>query len=199
MNFDIAIRLQRGDFGHDYALESDAAVTALVAPSGAGKSSLLLAIAGLVRPQSGHIRVAGRTLFDAAAGIDVPARGRRLGVVFQDLRLFPHLTVRANLGYAAAATPAAVTAMAADMGIAPLLDRWPRHLSGGEARRVALGRALLAAPDALLLDEPLAHLDADRATAMLALIAAAARRVPVLIVTHDSGEAAQLSARIAQI
>jgi len=198
MSFDIAIRIERGGFVRDVAFASpDAAgVTALVGASGSGKSSLLLAVAGLVRPVSGHIRVAGRTLFDAAAGIDVPARDRRLGVLFQDSRLFPHMTVAANLGYACRADAAAVAAMADRLGLAPLLHRWPRHLSGGEARRVALGRALLADPVALLLDEPLAHLDSDRAADLLALIGAAAQRLPVLHITHDRAEARDLSARI---
>ncbi len=199
MSFDVDVRLQRGDFTSDFAFVSDAAVTALVGASGHGKTSILLAIAGLVRPIAGHIRVGGRTLFDAAAGIDVPARDRDLGVMFQDVRLFPQLTVRANLGYAGRATPDEVTAMAAQLGISALLGRWPRHLSGGEARRVALGRALLAKPAALLLDEPLAHLDAGRASEMIGLLATASRAVPLLHVTHDLGEAEQLGARIVRI
>ena len=170
------------------------ATTALVGPSGQGKTSLLLAIAGLVRPLAGHIRLKGRSLFDAAAGIDVPARQRNLGLAFQDVRLFPHLDVRANLGYAGRASAAEIADMAQRLGLAPLLARWPRHLSGGEARRVALGRALLARPAALLLDEPCAHLDAARAAGVLALIAAASRTTPVLLITHDPDEAAAIAA-----
>ena len=199
MSLDIAITLRRGDFMRGIALASDAPVTALVGASGSGKTSALLAIAGLVRPAAGHIRVGGRTLFDAAAGIDVPARQRDLGVMFQDSRLFPHLTVRANLGYSHRATAGEVVAMAERLGIAALLDRWPRHLSGGEARRVALGRALLARPMALLLDEPLAHLDADRAAALLAVIAESARDIPMIYVTHDLGEASTLGATILSV
>ncbi len=199
MSFDVAITLQRGDFVRSVAFASDAPVTALVGASGGGKTSVLLAIAGLVRPETGHIRVGGRTLFDAAAGIDVPARQRELGVMFQDSRLFPHLSVRANLGYAHRAAPAEVAAMANRLGIAPLLDRWPRHLSGGEARRVALGRALLARPMALLLDEPLAHLDPERAQALLALIAESGRGLPLLYVTHVPDEAKVLGAAIVAI
>lgn len=196
MSFDVAITLSRGDFTREVAFASDAPVTALVGASGGGKTSALLAIAGLVRPLAGHIRVGGRTLFDAAAGIDVPARARELGVMFQDSRLFPHMTVRANLGYAHRADPAAIEAMAGRLGIAPLLSRWPRNLSGGEARRVALGRALLARPAALLLDEPLAHLDPARADALLALISESAGSIPILYVTHDYGEATKLGATI---
>jgi len=198
MSFDVAIRLARGDFARDLAFQSEAPVTALVGPSGSGKSSVLLAVAGLVTPLSGHIRVGGATLFDSAAGIDTPARGRNLGVVFQDNRLFPHLSVRANLGYARRASAAEVTAMAEQLGLAALLDRWPRHLSGGEARRVALGRALLAKPAALLLDEPLTHLDPARAESLLTVIAAASRRIPVLHVTHELSEAGALGATITQ-
>lgn len=196
MSFDVAITLERGEFARDVAFASDAPVTALVGASGGGKSSTLLAVAGLVRPLAGHIRVGGRTLFDAAAGIDVPARQRNLGVMFQDSRLFPHMTVRANLGYAHRADPAAVEAIAERLGVAALLGRWPRHLSGGEARRVALGRALLARPAALLLDEPLAHLDPARAAVLLDLIGESAGGIPILYVTHDYGEAKTLGATI---
>ena len=192
--FDIDVTLQRGDFTGRFTFVSDHAATALVGPSGQGKTSLLLAIAGLVRPLAGHIRLKGRSLFDAAAGIDVPARQRNLGLAFQDVRLFPHLDVRANLGYAGRASAAEIADMAQRLGLAPLLARWPRHLSGGEARRVALGRALLARPAALLLDEPCAHLDAARAAGVLALIAAASRTTPVLLITHDPGEAAAIAA-----
>ena len=199
MSFDVDIRVQRGDFRSNFTFASDAAVTALVGPSGHGKTSILLAIAGLVRPVGGHIRVGGRTLFDAAAGIDVPIRDRNLGMMFQDVRLFPHLSVRANLGYAGRATPADVTAMAAQLGLSTLIDRWPRHLSGGEARRVALGRALLARPAAMLLDEPLAHLDLARADKMIGLLAATSLEVPLLYVTHVIGEAERLCAHIVLI
>ena len=192
--FDIDVTLQRGDFTGRFAFASGDGATALVGPSGRGKTSLLLAIAGLVRPVAGHIRVNGRSLFDAGAGIDVPARARNLGLAFQDVRLFPHLDVRANLGYAGRASAAEIADMAQQLGLTPLLGRWPRHLSGGEARRVALGRALLARPAALLLDEPCAHLDAVHAGRVLALVAAASRTTPVLLVTHNPAEASSVSA-----
>lgn len=196
MSFDVSITLRRGDFAREVAFATDAPRVALVGPSGCGKTSTLLAIAGLARPAAGRIIVAGRTLFDSSAGIDVPARDRRLGVLFQDGRLFPHLTVAGNLGYAGAGG-SAVTAMAEALGIAPLLARWPRHLSGGEARRVALGRALLAhggKPAALLLDEPLAHLDPERSAALLALIDRAAGDLPLIHITHDLAEVGPLHA-----
>lgn len=194
--FDVAIRIERGDFCRDVGLVSDTAVTALVGPSGGGKTSLLLAIAGLLRPVEGTIAVAGVKLFDAAAGICTPARDRGIGIAFQDGRLFPHLSVAANLGYAGKASADEVAALAERLGITAMLRRWPRHLSGGEARRVALGRALLAKPRALLLDEPLAHVDPARAGALLEVIADAARTVPVLYVTHDEREADRLGATI---
>ncbi len=197
--FDVDVTLQRGDFAGRFGFVSGAAATAIVGPSGQGKTSLLLAIAGLVRPLAGHVRIGGRTLFDAAAAIDVPARDRNLGLVFQDVRLFPHLNVRANLGYAGRATPAEVTAMADRLGLAPLLARWPRHLSGGEARRTGLGRALLARPAALLLDEPFAHLDPARAADLLVLVAEASTSTPVLLVTHNQAEAAAIGAEMVNV
>lgn len=199
MSCDIVVRLQRGDFAREFTVAGAGQVTALVGPSGSGKTSVLLAAAGLVRPLAGHVRIGGRTLFDAAAGIDVPARARGVGVVFQDGRLFPHLSVRANLGYARRSSGADVAAMADRLGLGDLLERWPRHLSGGEAQRVALGRALLARPAALLLDEPLAHVDAARAAAMLELIETASRAVPVLLVTHVMTEAKALGATIVRV
>lgn len=198
-HFDVDLRVAHGDFVRDYKFVSAAPVTALVGPSGAGKTSLLHAIAGLLVPEAGHIRVAGTTLFDAAAGVSVPVPARRLGLVFQDARLFPHLSVRGNLAYARRTDADAVAAMAARLGIAALLDRWPRHLSGGEIRRVALGRALLSRPAALLLDEPLAHLDPARAASLLDLIAMVSGEVPMLHVTHDAREAERLGAMVVAV
>ncbi|OYU14332.1 MAG: molybdenum ABC transporter ATP-binding protein [Alphaproteobacteria bacterium PA4] len=198
MSVNVAITLTRGDFHRDFHVESDARVTALVGPSGCGKTSLLLAIAGLAQPERGHIRIGNATLFDSAAGITVPPARRRLGILFQDTRLFPHLNVAANLGYARPGDHDAVIAMAGRLGIAALLDRWPRHLSGGEARRVALGRALLARPAALLLDEPLAHLDPPRAADLLDLIADIAE-VPIVYVTHELAEAERLGATVVSL
>ncbi len=195
MSIQVDLRLRQGDFARTIRFQSDVRVTALVGPSGCGKTTTLHAIAGLVRPESGRICLGGQCLFDAAARIDVPVAARRLGLVFQDGRLFPHLRVGANLGYAGRADAGDIADMAARLGITPLLDRWPRHLSGGEARRVALGRALLSRPAALLLDEPLAHLDAARAGDLLALIADISD-VPMLYVTHDLREAEQLGATI---
>jgi molybdate transport system ATP-binding protein len=199
VSFEIAITLRRGDFARDIAFVTDAPRVALVGASGCGKTSTLLAIAGLLQPLTGRIIAGGRVLFDSSAGIDLPPRERRFGVLFQDGRLFPHLTVAGNLAYAGRASPKDVNDMGDALGITPLLGRWPRHLSGGEARRVALGRALLARPDALLLDEPLAHLDAPRAAGLLALIDRVAGDLPLLYVTHDRDEAETLGATIVPI
>jgi molybdate transport system ATP-binding protein len=191
MSFDIDVRIRRGDRVIAAQVAGDAGATVLVGRSGAGKSSVLLAVAGLVRPEGGHIRVGGRTLFDGA--IDLPAERRRAGVVFQEPRLFPHLRVAANLRYAMpAGTDWAPTI--AMLGIGHLLDRWPRTLSGGEARRVAIGRALRSDPAFLLLDEPMASLDPERREEVLQAIERVrdAATLPILMVTHDPEEAERI-------
>ena len=175
-------------------------VTAIIGRSGAGKTSLLHAIAGLLRPASGHLRLAGRTLFDAAARLDVPAHRRALGVVFQDGRLFPHLSVRGNLRYAHDATRAgpAFDDVVALLGVQALLARRPHELSGGERQRVAIGRALLSSPAALLMDEPLASLDPPRRHELLAYLAELPARyaLPLIYVTHQLDEALRLADQV---
>ncbi|MDF2603642.1 ATP-binding cassette domain-containing protein [Sphingomonas sp.] len=197
MSFDIDLTVRRGERVIGTAFRSDARSTVLVGPSGAGKTSVLMMIAGLLAPSVGHVRVGGRTLYDAAARIDVPPHRRRAGVVFQEPRLFPHLSVRRNLLYGAS-DASALPRIAATLEIEPLLERWPRSLSGGEARRVAIGRALLSAPDFLLLDEPLASLDrARREEAMQEIERLRDElRLPMLIVTHDPEEAERLGQHI---
>lgn len=199
-SFDIDVEGRRGAARIAARFTGGAGVTVLVGTSGAGKTSVLHMIAGLVRPERGHVRVGGATLFDAGAGVDVPAARRRAGYVFQDARLFPHLSVRANLLYGARGGER-LAATAATLDIAHLLDRWPRTLSGGEARRVAIGRALLSEPAFLLLDEPLASLDAARreeaARAIERVRDTAA--VPILMVTHDEREAARLAAAVVEM
>lgn len=172
-------------------------VTVLFAPSGAGKTSVLDMIAGLVKPDRGHIRVGSRTLFDADARINLAPEERRAGYVFQDARLFPHKRVRANLRYGASDARQLIE-ITNLLDIAHLLDRWPRSLSGGEAKRVAIGRALLSKPDFLLLDEPLASLDAVRRNDAMNAVAIVrhATRLPILLVTHDRDEAERLGDRI---
>ena len=195
MSFDVDIEGRRGDARVAARFATGPGVTVLVGPSGVGKTSVLHMIAGLVRPARGHVRVGGVTLFDA--GVDMPVERRRVGYVFQEPRLFPHLSVRANLLYGTAGDDR-LAGTAAMLDIAPLLDRWPRTLSGGEARRVAIGRALLSDPAFLLLDEPLSSLDPARREEA----ARAIERVrdeaglPILMVTHDEREAARLGTQI---
>lgn len=195
--FDIDLRIRRGAFACALALRSEARVVALFGPSGSGKSSLLHALAGLVRPVDGRVAIAGRVLFDRAARIDLPAHRRRLGYVFQDARLFPHLDVRGNLAYA---MPRAPGAFAFDdvvdlLGLGALLARRTPGLSGGEAQRVALGRALLSQPRALLLDEPLSMLDLDRRDELLAWLVRVrdAVALPMVYVSHLPDEVARIA------
>jgi molybdate transport system ATP-binding protein len=212
MTLDLALTARRGDFALDLQAEVQAGpCIALWGPSGAGKSTTLALLAGLDRPDAGHIRLAGTTLFDRARRIEVPARKRRLGVVFQDARLFPHLNVRANLlfgarrhregpsqegpnreGQGAAPDFDHVVDL---MGLAGLLARRPRDLSGGERQRVALARALLSRPRALLLDEPFAALDRPRKAEILGLVdrIKAETGLPIILVSHDLDEVLRLA------
>jgi molybdate transport system ATP-binding protein len=199
IDIDIAIRRAAATVRARIALPAHG-VTAIIGRSGAGKTSLLHAIAGLLRPASGHLRLAGRTLYDSANGIDVPAHRRSLGVVFQDGRLFPHLSVRGNLRYAHHASRAgpAFDDVVALLGLGALLARRPHQLSGGERQRVAIGRALLAAPAALLMDEPLASLDTPRRHELLAYLAELPRRyaLPLIYVTHQLDEVLRLADQV---
>lgn len=174
-------------------------LTALFGPSGAGKTSILNMIAGLLRPDAGRIVVSGETLF--GDGVDVPPEHRRAGYVFQDGRLFPHLSVRRNLDYGRGERWMSFDAVVAFLGIADLLDRRPATLSGGEAQRVAIGRALLAGPRFLLMDEPLASLDAGRRDEILAVIERVRDELglPILYVSHDRAEVERLATTIVEI
>lgn len=193
MGFDVDLALTRGERRIEVAFRAEGSATVLFGPSGIGKTSVLSMIAGLVRPERGHVRIDGTTLYDAAAGIDVAVERRRAGYVFQEARLFPHMTVRRNLLYGAR-DDRRLAETAAMLDIARLLDRWPRSLSGGEARRVAIGRALLSDPAFLLLDEPTASLDAARAEEVLQVVERVRDEmgVPVLMVTHDRIEAERI-------
>ena len=150
-------------------------VTALFGPSGAGKTSIVNMVAGLMRPDEGHIIINGHRLFDSKAKVNLPPEKRRIGYIFQDGRLLPHLSVRSNLTYGMQLTPAAERFIHLDqvvdlLGIGHLLKRRPAGLSGGEKQRVAIGRALLTSPDLLLMDEPLASLDQARKYEVLPFI-----------------------------
>lgn len=198
MAFDLHISKRLGDAEIALRLEAGEGLTVLFGPSGAGKTSVLHMVAGLLRPDLGHIRVGGMELF--GNGIDVPPERRRAGYVFQDSRLFPHLRVAANLRYGAGQS-AAIEDIVQLLDIAHLLERWPRTLSGGEAKRVAIGRALLSDPVFLLLDEPTASLDRVRAAEVERTILDIRDRLklPILMVTHDRAEAERLATQVAEI
>ena len=199
--FEISVKKKQGTFFVDAAFNSgDTAVTALFGSSGAGKTSIINMVAGLVRPDEGHIVVNGRRLFDSRHGIDVPPEKRRIGYVFQDGRLFPHLSVRSNLTYGLRLLPharryVALAQVVELLGIGPILARRPAKLSGGEKQRVAIGRALLTSPSLLLMDEPLASLDDLRKSEVLPFIARLSRElsVPILYVTHTLDEIVELA------
>lgn len=197
MSFDIEVRKRLGDAEIACRIDAGDGLTVLFGPSGAGKTSVLNMIAGLLRPDSGHIRIGGATLFDAVAGVDLSPERRGAGYVFQDPRLFPHQRVRANLLYGAGGDATRLDEAVTLLDIGHLLDRWPRSLSGGEARRVAIGRALLSRPRFLLLDEPLSSLDRARREEIMRAIEAIrdAARLPILMVTHDAAEAERLGTR----
>ena len=206
MSFEISLRHEIG--GRTVALElaSDARLTALVGPSGAGKTTILNCIAGLRKPDDGRIVVDGVTLFDSENGIDLPPERRGAGYVFQDLRLFPHLRVAQNLAFGERLVAEERRRISRDeiiglLGIGHLLRRWPATLSGGEARRVAIGRALLSGPRFLLLDEPTASLDADRVEALLGLIERIRDQlaIPILLVSHDRGEVERLAGAVVSL
>ena len=199
MSFDMAIRFQAGERERECAIASAAKLVAITGPSGAGKTTLLNCIAGLRRPLSGHIRIGRETLFDSAAGTDLPPERRRAGYVFQDLRLFPHKTVAANLAYGERHEAWMTRAEALEfLGIAHLAQRYPATLSGGEAKRVAIGRALLAAPQFLLLDEPLTSLDMTRGEEILRLMERIRDELslPILLVSHAAAEVARLAEEV---
>ncbi len=206
MSFDIAISHAFGDRNIAVRLQSDARLTALVGPSGAGKTTTLNAIAGLLRPDNGRIAVNGQLLFDDASGVDLPPEARRAGYAFQDGRLFPHMRVAANLAYGEKLAPVAdrwiSSAEVIDLlDIGHLLTRYPAHLSGGEVRRVAIGRALLSAPRFLLLDEPLSSLDAARAEEIARLIERIRDQlsIPILLVSHDHAEVSRLAGQVVML
>jgi molybdate transport system ATP-binding protein len=183
------------------SFRSDAGLTALFGPSGSGKTSILNMIAGLLTPDSGRVVVGGELLFGNS--VDLPPEARHAGYVFQDARLFPHLKVRANLLYGARR---GVSRIGLDevvdlFGLDQLLGRWPRTLSGGEAQRVAIGRALLSNPRFLLLDEPLASLDQARADEIMRMIERVRDelKLPILYVSHNPAEVERLAACVVSV
>jgi molybdate transport system ATP-binding protein len=204
LRVDVSKRL--GEFAIEASFANEGRVTGLFGASGAGKTSLINMIAGLLRPDRGVIAIDGETLDDTSTRRHVAAHRRRIGYVFQDARLFPHLDVRGNLDYGRRMNRLAedgvlwrrVTEL---LDIGDLLDRRPGKLSGGERQRVALGRALLSQPRLLLLDEPLGSLDEERKEEILPYLVRLRDEagIPMVYVSHDPSEMRQLASQIAII
>ena len=191
------------DFTLDVSFATRAGINILFGPSGAGKTTILRAVAGLLTPDEGRIAHGARVFFDAAANVNLPAQARRVGYVFQDSALFPHLTAAQNVAYGvrlpdARARRISVQTLLAQFHIEHAAARYPRELSGGEQQRVALARALAARPDVLLLDEPLSAVDTKMRARLLEEIDAAQQRagIPFLYVTHNHAEAVRLGAHL---
>ncbi|MDH7797050.1 MULTISPECIES: ATP-binding cassette domain-containing protein [unclassified Beijerinckia] len=206
MNITFDIDHRQGEFSVAAKGALHGPVSVLSGPSGSGKTTLLNIFSGLVRPQAGRLTFDDTVWFDAAAKIFVPPHRRRIGYVFQEGRLLPHLSVRHNLTFShwfrrPTGVAPALTDVTDLLGITPLLDRGPRNLSGGERQRVALARALLASPALLLMDEPLASLDEARRDEVLPYIESVRDhfKVPIVYVTHSSEEAERLGNEIVRL
>jgi len=202
----VDIEKQLGEFSLSAAFASEGRVIGLFGASGAGKSSLVNMIAGLLRPDRGTIVIDGETVDDTAAGIHVPTYRRRIGYVFQDARLFPHLNVRQNLDYGRrmnrlAEDPTQHKRITDLLDIGNLLDRRPGQLSGGERQRVALGRSLLSKPRLLLMDEPLGSLDEGRKVEILPYLVRLRDEagIPMVYVSHDAAELRQVATQIVML
>ncbi len=197
---DLDITFGRGSFSLRLQAKLTERVIGLFGRSGSGKTTAVHLVAGLLAPQQGRIALDGRTLFSAADRINVPAHRRRIGVVFQDTRLFPHLSVRNNLGYGQRLAPAGDRRFGLDpivelLELGSLLDRRPQHLSGGERQRVALGRALLSSPKLLLMDEPFAALDQRLMKQIIPFLQRVRDGVgiPIIYISHEISEVLQLA------
>jgi len=202
----VDVEKRLGDFAVRATFEAADGVTALFGPSGSGKTSIVNMIAGLIRPDRGRIRCGGRIVFDSASRHDEPPHRRRFGYVFQDGRLFPHMTVVRNLDYGRR-----MRGLARDEGeherivnlldIGGLLERRPGKLSGGERQRVAIGRALLMRPDLLLLDEPLASLDTARKREIFPYLLRLRDEtaVPMVYVSHNAGEVRRIATTVVRV
>ncbi len=203
MTLSVSLVHRMPGFPLDIAFTAPPGLTVLFGRSGSGKTTIANAVAGLLRPQSGRICVNGRVLFDSEAGICLPPHRRRLGYIFQEGRLFPHLTVRQNLGYGRWFAPKREPRESLDsvveiLGIGHLMERRPGALSGGEKQRIAIGRALLAAPHLILADEPLAALDEQRKAEILPYFERLRDEVaiPILYVSHSAAEVARLATTV---
>jgi molybdate transport system ATP-binding protein len=188
----IDIKKQLGDFQLQAKFDAPMGVTAIFGQSGSGKTSVVNAVAGLLRPDAGRISVDDTVLYDSDTATDLPVQQRRIGYVFQDARLFPHMSVMRNLSYGGSHDADRIIDV---LGLGALLERMPAGLSGGERLRVALGRALMCDPQLLLMDEPLAALDAPRKAEILSYIERLRDdvKIPILYVSHDVSEVARLA------
>jgi len=202
----VDIEKQLGEFRLSVSFTSNGLVTGLFGNSGTGKTSIVNLIAGLLTPDRGRILLNGEVLDDTASGVHVPPHKRRIGYVFQDARLFPHLSVRQNLDYGrrmnGLGSDAAAEKRTVDLlDIGHLLDRRPAQLSGGERQRVALGRALLAKPKLLLLDEPLGALDEERKAEIMPYFVRLRDEasVPMVLVSHDADEVRKLATNVVML
>lgn len=198
----VSIQHRFDGFDLDVDFEAPEGLTVLFGRSGSGKTSVINAVAGLLQPQQGRIKIADTLLLDSAQGICLPTHKRRIGYIFQEDRLFPHLTVRQNLSYgqrgARAKRATQMDPIVEMLGLGALLNRFPAKLSGGEKKRVAIGRALLSEPDLLLADEPLSGLDEARRAEILPYFERLrdAQRVPILYVSHAAAEVARLATTV---
>lgn len=200
MTLSVQLQHRFDSFALNVAFEAPKGITVLYGRSGAGKTTVVNALAGLLRPDQGHISTDGITLFDSQARVDLPPHRRRIGYIFQEGRLFPHMTVRQNLTYGRFFAPKELAGEDLDrvvdmLGINSLLDRRPQRLSGGEKQRVAIGRALLSKPRLLLADEPLAALDDARKEEILPYFERLRDEldIPILYVSHAGSEVARLA------
>ena len=201
---DIHIQRRQGEFQVNAKFTGKASgVTALFGPSGAGKTSIVNMVAGLTSPDKGHIVINDHCLFDSSKKINLAPEKRRIGYIFQDGRLFPHLSVKSNLTYGMKRVPVSRRYVKFDtvvelLGIGHLLERRPAKLSGGEKQRVAIGRGLLTSPSMLIMDEPLASLDQDRKQEVLPFIRRMCREfsLPILYVSHSRDEILSLASHV---
>ena len=202
----VRVRLQRNDFLLDVAFEGGSGITALFGPSGSGKTTILNIIAGTLRPDAGYVAVSSHVLTDTQADIFVPCHRRRVGFVFQDAQLFPHLTVEQNIKFgrwfvSMHGDGPPLDVVTRELGIGGLLKRRPATLSGGEKQRVALARALLSSPRILLMDEPLSGVDDARRNEIMGLIERVRDefRIPIVYVTHTRDEVRRLATRVVRL
>ncbi|MGE3144319.1 MAG: molybdenum ABC transporter ATP-binding protein [Pseudorhodoplanes sp.] len=202
----VGVRKQLGEFSIDAQFAAEGGVTALFGTSGSGKTSIVNMIAGLLTPDSGRIALDGDVLFDSESGVDMPPHRRNIGYIFQEARLFPHMNARSNLEYGRRMRGLRRDALASRrivdlLGIGHLLSRRVGALSGGERQRIAIGRALLMQPRLLLLDEPVASLDADRKAEIFPYLERLRdeSHVPMIYVSHNPGEIVSIATKVVQI